>query len=45
MTSRLSDEGETPESLGLPPWAFANLAGALVYAAPWLLAQIFTGEW
>ena len=45
MTSRSSRRRRTPESLGLPPWAFANLAGALLYAAPWLLAQIFTGEW
>jgi len=34
MTSRSSRRRRTPESLGLPPWAFANLAGALLYAAP-----------
>ena len=35
---------ENSESLGLAPWAFTNLAGALLYAAPCILAQIFTGE-
>jgi hypothetical protein len=45
MNLTASPTEESPEGLGLPPWAFFYLAGSVVYASRCPPAQIFTGEW